>query len=181
MPAMPIMGQIMPFAGTIVPRGWAMCNGALMAISTNSALFSLLGTTYGGDGMRTFALPDLRGRAILGSSGTGGSYPAGMISGSARVTLNVSNLPSHNHAVQVSTVAGAVGRPIPVTGKIFGTNTIPANAPKMIFGEAGKSEVPLSVGTNILNDGGNQAHNNMQPYLVINYLISLQGVFPSRP
>lgn len=181
MPSTPIMGQIMPFAGTVVPNGWALCNGALLAMQNYSALFSLIGTTYGGDGIRTFALPDLRGRAILGSTGITGPHTAGTVSGSKSVTLTVANLPPHNHQLQASTVAGAAGRPIPVAGKIFGTNSVPAAGPKMIFGLAGSREVPLSVGTNIPNNGGTQAHNNMQPYLVINYLMALQGIYPSRP
>ena len=81
MPVQPVLGQIMPFAGRFAPRGWAFCNGALLSIAQNQGLFSLLGTYYGGNGVSTFALPDLRGRAILGSTGGGGAYPAGMVSG----------------------------------------------------------------------------------------------------
>ncbi|WP_316160206.1 phage tail protein [Bradyrhizobium sp. SZCCHNRI20481] len=179
MPLQPILGQIMPFAGTTVPRGWALCNGALLAIQTNQALFSLLGTYYGGDGVRTFGLPDLRGRAILGSTGGSGTFPAGMTSGTVSVTLNAQQLPSHNHIVLASTAQGA-GRGASATNNLFGTNTIPPAGPKSIFVTAGSGEVPLAPGTNVLNEGGNQAHNNMQPYLVINYMIALNGVFPSR-
>src|SRR5438067_11212956 len=109
MPYQPILGQIMPFAGVNVPRGWALCNGALLAIQSNSALFSLLGTYYGGDGMRTFALPDLRGRAILGSTGQSGQYPAGMTSGSVPVNMTGLQLPQHNHLIQ-ATAANGQGR-----------------------------------------------------------------------
>lgn len=173
------MAQIMPFAGATVPRGWALCNGALLSIQTNQALFSLLGTAYGGDGINTFALPDLRGRAILGSTGSGGAYPAGMVSGTIGVILTAAQIPSHNHLMQASTTAGS-GRGNPVTNNVFGVNTAPTDNPDKIFVTTGTGEVPLSVGTNIANEGGNQAHNNMQPYLAINYLIAMQGTFPSR-
>lgn len=179
MPLQPILGQIMPFAGTTVPRGWALCNGALMAIQTNQALFSLLGTYYGGDGIRTFGLPDLRGRAIMGSTGSGGDFPAGMTNGEIAVTLNAQQLPSHNHIIQASTAQGT-GRGAAPANNLFGVNTIPPAGPKSIFLTAGSGETPLAPATNVLNEGGNQSHNNMQPYLVINYMIALNGIFPSR-
>ncbi|MGJ5136001.1 phage tail protein [Bradyrhizobium oligotrophicum] len=179
MPLTPVLGQIMPFAGSQPPRGWAFCNGALLAIQANQALFSLLGTYYGGNGVTTFALPDLRGRAILGSTGSSGQFPAGMVSGETTVTLTLAQMPAHNHLVQASTTNGA-GRSAGPTNNLFGTNTLPADDPKKIFATAGSGEVPLAVGTNIPEIGGGQAHNNMQPYLVINYLIAMQGVFPSH-
>jgi microcystin-dependent protein len=171
----PVLGQIMPFAGTVVPRGWAVCNGALLAINQNTALFALLGTTYGGNGTTTFALPDLRGRAILGASGSGGNDPAGMISGTTTVTLQVAQLPSHNHFVQASTKQGGGRGSVPLNN-LFGVNTDPAK----MFLLAGSMETNLATSTNVMNDGGGQAHNNMQPYLVISYLIATQGIFPSR-
>ncbi|MCS3726142.1 phage tail protein [Bradyrhizobium betae] len=180
MPLQPILGQIMPFAGTTVPRGWALCNGALMAIQTNQALFSLLGTYYGGDGIRTFGLPDLRGRAIIGSSGASGNFPAGMTSGAVAVTLNAQQLPTHNHIIQASTTQGSGRGTAAPANNLFGTNTSPPAGPKSIFLTAGSGETPLAPGTNVLNEGGNQSHNNMQPYLVINYMIALNGIFPSR-
>jgi microcystin-dependent protein len=179
MPSQPILGQIMPFAGTTVPRGWALCNGALLAIQTNQALFALLGTYYGGDGVRTFGLPDLRGRAILGSTGSGGDFPAGLTSGTVSVALNTQQLPSHNHMIQASTTLGT-GREAVPANNLFGTNTAPPAGPKLIFATAGSGETPLASGTNVVNEGGNHAHNNMQPYLVINYMIALNGIFPSR-
>ncbi|OKO84534.1 tail protein [Bradyrhizobium sp. NAS80.1] len=179
MPYQPILGQIMPFAGAVIPRGWAPCNGALLAIQTNQALFSLIGTYYGGDGVRTFGLPDLRGRAILGSTGNGGQYPVGMTSGSMSVTLTVPQLPSHNHLIQAVATSGS-GRGAPPANNIFGTNTLPSDNPKKIFGTAGSAETPLASGTNLVNEGSGQAHNNMQPYLAISYLIATQGAYPSR-
>ena len=179
MPLQPVLGQIMPFAGTTVPRGWALCNGALLAIQSNSALFSLLGTYYGGDGIRTFGLPDLRGRAIYGATGNAGEYPVGLKVGEPTVTLTSAQLPQHNHQLQASTADGT-GRSSSPENRLFGKNTLPTNAPKAIFVAAGRQEVPLATGTNILDEGGNQPHDNMQPYLVISYLIALQGIYPSR-
>lgn len=177
MPYQPVLGQIMPFAGIVVPRGWALCNGALLPIQSWQALFSLIGTYYGGDGIRTFALPDLRGRAIIGSTGTGGQYPVGTMSGEVSVTLNTLQLPPHNHLIQVTATQGS-GRSAPATGNIFATNT--AGTAKMIFVTAGTGETPLATSTNLVNEGGGDAHNNMQPYLTISYLIALQGSYPSR-
>ncbi|WP_256806668.1 phage tail protein [Bradyrhizobium sp. Bra64] len=180
MPYQPVLGQIMPFAGAVIPRGWALCNGALLAIQPNAALFSLLGTYYGGNGTTTFALPDLRGRAILGSSGGGGSYPVGMTSGTNSVALNAQQLPTHNHFIQVSATAGAGRGNVPPTGNVFGTNSLPANNPTMIFAAPGAGDTPLAIGTNLVNEGSGQGHNNLQPYLVISYLIAMQGTYPSR-
>lgn len=176
MPATPFVGQIMPAGFGITPKGWAPCNGALLAINQNQALFSLIGTTYGGDGIRTFALPDLRGRAVLGCNFN--SVPWGLVSGTENVTLSTQQLPAHNHMIQASTTNGS-GKTSTPTSNLFGVTTTgsPAIA---IFTTAGSQEVPLSVSTNLVNDGGNLAHNNMQPFLVINYLIALQGIFPSR-
>ncbi|MBR1220308.1 phage tail protein [Bradyrhizobium sp. U87765 SZCCT0131] len=177
MPATPFVGQIMPAGFGIIPKGWVLCNGALLAISANQALFSLIGTTYGGDGIRTFALPDLRGRAVLGCNFN--NVPWGLVSGTENVTLNVQQLPSHNHMIQATTVTASSKSSTP-TSNIFGVTTT-GNPVTAIFTTAGSQEVPLSVSTNVVNDGGNLAHNNMQPFLVINYLIATQGIFPSRP
>jgi microcystin-dependent protein len=168
----------MPFASTVVPRGWAPCYGQTLSIQQNAALFSLIGTTYGGNGVSTFALPDLRSRVILGVD-SANQYPPGLTSGTTTVTLNVAQLPSHTHMIQVAITQG--GRSIVTpTGHVFGTNTLPTSAPTKIFKAAGQSEAALAPGTNVVNDGQNQPHNNMQPYLVISYLIALTGVFPSR-
>jgi microcystin-dependent protein len=176
MPFEPVLAQIMPFAGTIVPRGWAVCNGALLPLQNYQALFSLLGTYYGGDGIRTFALPDLRGRAIIGSTGTGGSYPAGMISGNVSVTLNAQQLPQHNHLIQATSADGIVGRGVTPANHIFAKTS----STELLFVTAGTGETPLATGTNLVNEGSGNAHNNMQPYLAISYLIATQGTYPSR-
>jgi microcystin-dependent protein len=182
MPAMPFVGQIMPFAGTTVPRGWALCAGQILAITTNQALFSLIGTTYGGNGVSTFGLPDLRGRAILGSGNDffGNNYTPGQTGGEIAVTLLTAHLPSHNHLVNASTTAGAGRVTVPPTNKFFAVNTDPADNPKKIFLTAGTAETNLAPMTNVMSDGGGVPHNNMQPYLTINYMIALQGIFPSR-
>jgi microcystin-dependent protein len=177
MPSIPFVGQIMPAAFGFTPTNWAPCNGQLLPIQQNQALFSLLGTSFGGDGVRTFALPDLRGRAVLGSDFRTVAW--GQIDGTEQVTMTTDNLPSHTHPLQASTTTGATGRAVPPAGKLFGVN--PGTAPAAIFAPAGSSEVPLAVGTNVPPVGGSQPHNNMQPYLVINYLIALTGQFPPRP
>ncbi|MET0221464.1 MAG: tail fiber protein, partial [Tardiphaga sp.] len=153
---------------------WAPCNGQLMSIQQNQALISLLGVTYGGDGRTTFALPDLRGRAILGGGGT--DFLPGAISGTETVSMTVDQLPSHTHGLQASTTKGA-GRGGTPTANVFGENTAPANS---IFTPVGGTQVALQQGTNLVVAGFGTPHNNMQPYLVLNYVIALSGVFPSR-
>jgi len=179
MPANPYVGQIMPTAFNVIPRGWHLCDGSLLPISQYQAVFALTGTTYGGNGTSNFALPDLRGRAILGTDGTiSGLYPPGLQTGTTTVPLTPSQIPQHNHIIQASTTPGAGPVQSPA-GKIFGTDTSVGGSEK-IFATAGSAEVALAVSTNLVNDGGNQPHNNMQPYLAINYMIALQGIFPSR-
>ncbi|MDB5656940.1 MAG: phenylacrylic acid decarboxylase [Tardiphaga sp.] len=174
MPAEPYLGQIMPVGFPFAPKGWAACNGQLLAINQNQALFTLLGTAFGGDGRATFALPDLRGRAALGCNF--GSIPQGQIAGSEKVTMTVDQLPNHIHTLQGSTTPGTLRSVVP-TSHLFGVNTSPVAS---IFAVAGSREIPLAVGANVAPSGGNQAHNNMQPYLVINYLIATSGAYPSR-
>lgn len=179
MPYQPVLGQIMPFGGTTIPRGWALCNGALLSIQQNSALFSLLGTMYGGNGQTNFALPNLSGRAILGASSATGGVPPGAVSGFTSVTLTAAQMPAHNHVIEATLTQGT-GRGLPPADNVLGTNTLPGDDPKKIFVAPSGSDTPLALGTNISTVGGNQAHNNMQPYLVISYLIAMQGTYPSR-
>ncbi|MDO9426065.1 MAG: tail fiber protein [Methylobacterium sp.] len=174
MPTEPFIGQIMPAGFGITPKGWLPCNGQILPIQQNSALFSLLGVTYGGDGVRTFALPDLRGRAILGSNI--GSVAWGQIGGTENVILLPQHLPAHNHSIEATTKIGT-GRSASPTNNIFAAT----NTTEMIFAPAGNNEVPLAPSTNVGSAGNGGQHNNMQPYLAINYLIAISGIFPSRP
>jgi len=175
MGAQPFLGQIMPVAFGIVPKGWQLCNGALLEIQSNQALFALLGTVYGGDGVRTFALPDLRGRTVLGTDFN--TVPWGQIAGTETVTLQTSQLPSHLHNLQASTTTANDKEP---TNHLFGVNNT-GSPVALIFAPPGSNEVTLSVGTNVIPAGSSAPHNNMQPFLVIDYVIATQGIYPTRP
>lgn len=167
------------FGGNFAPRAWALCEGQLLPINQNTALFSILGTIYGGDGRSTFALPDLRGRVpIQHGRGSGlSSYRLGERSGREEVTLNGNQIPSHTHAadlkVGVSTNQADTDDP---SGAVFGVGSDDA----FREGAANATMDASSVSGTIGNTGGNQAHTNIQPYLAINFIICLQGVFPSR-
>lgn len=192
----PFIGQIMMFGGNFAPRGWALCNGQLLSIAQNTALFSILGTTYGGDGRTTFALPDLRGRAPI-HAGTGpglSTRKLGQRSGVEDVVLNHLQMPSHSHIMNVSGLKGAVNIPVN-TGEGEedesnpGAGVLANNGNDRFASEAtpnakyGGQTLPVDVvvgSSTILPSGGSQPHTNMQPYLVVNYIIALEGVFPSR-
>lgn len=167
----PFLGQISITAFGFAPRGWAFCNGQLLPISQNQALFSLLGTSYGGDGRVTFALPDLRGRAALHS---GGSQMQGQAAGLEQVTLGSAQMPAHGHALRASSDLANASVP---------GNAVPAararGGPTMYAGGSGGLAVAMHPGS-VSAAGGNQAHDNMQPYGVLSFVIALQGIFPSR-
>lgn len=169
----PFLGQILIFGFNFAPRGWAFCNGQLLAISQNSALFALLGTIYGGDGRTTFALPDLRGRVpIQFGQGPGlTDRRQGSKSGSETNTLAVSNLPAHTHGVTIG-VTDEDGVTNEANGNIL-ANTVNNNyyAPPPNGQLGGVSENPVGAGN---------AVNNMQPFLALNFCIALTGIFPSR-
>ena len=175
MPSDPYLGQIMMTALKFAPPGWALCNGALLTIAQNQALYSLLGTTYGGDGRTNFALPNLCGRAVLGSD-INGSYRLGQATGDEAVRLQTNQLPAHDHGLQATTTAGGTRVTNPA-GRLFGANTAPALS---IFGPP-TPPINLPSDTNIAPGGGGQAHNNMQPFLVLNFVIAVRGVYPPRP
>jgi len=163
----PFLGEIKFFGFDFAPRGWAMCNGQLLPISQNQALFSILGTTYGGDGRTSFALPDLRGRTPVHK---GAGLVLGERSGQEQHTLISSELPVHTHVALASSDPGST--PIP-TG-----NVLAGSAPNELY-HAATNPVGLRSET-IGPTGGGQPHSNMQPYAVLNFCIALQGIFPSR-
>lgn len=173
----PFIGEIRMFAGNFNPTGWALCNGQLLPISQNAALFSILGTFYGGNGVSTFALPNLQGRVPLHwGQGPGLSqYVIGEVTGVENVTLLTTQMPLHNHTANASNAAAGQAGPangvwaIPVdsTGAAgAGFNAPPPNA----------TLAPASIG----NTGGSQPHTNIQPILAVSFIIALVGIFPSR-
>lgn len=197
----PFIGQIMPFAGNFAIRGWALCNGQLLAIKSNEALFAILGTVYGGDGRTNFGLPDLRGRAPMHfGNGPGLSDRIlGQKLGAEDNTLRTTQLPSHSHIAAVSNINVGVNLKVSsadATAQIptAGASLASANEvngrnldPVQMYNEATPDinlngvTTTISGGTvTVGNTGGNQSVNNMQPSLCVNYLIALQGVFPSR-
>ncbi|WP_368518657.1 phage tail protein [Rhizobium sp.] len=170
------LGQIMLAGFQFAPKGFAQCNGQLMAINQNQALFALLGTYYGGDGVRTFALPNMQGRTPVGFGPSAdpawqpAAYEIGEIGGSENVTLLSSQLPEHVHVATGTTSSGTLRNP---NNALYGTNT--AN----IYAPSSGAQVTLSSQT-VASAGNGQPHDNRQPYDVINFCIALTGVFPSR-
>lgn len=170
------MGQVMPVAFPFAPKGLAQCDGQILPIAQNQALFSLLGTVYGGNGTTTFALPDLRGRVPVGFGPSldpnwqASPYALGEKGGTENVTLTTAQLPSHVH--QCAGTNAQSGQRSPANA-LYATNSAP------IYGPAGTAEVTLATAS-IAPVGGNQAHPNMQPYAAINFCIALTGIFPSR-
>lgn len=205
----PLLGSISMFAGDFAPRGWAFCAGQLLSVSQNSALFSLLGTRYGGDGRTTFGLPDLRGRVPLGGSVTNGpglsNYQLGNKGGVEEVALLTTEIPSHTHTATVT--AGPAAGTVPVNGEVTihvdttNSTSVPTNkflsedtsvnmygsrpnetlnsGAATFTGSVDLSSIPAPSVTNA-NTGGGIAHENRQPYLAISYIIAVQGVYPSR-
>lgn len=194
----PILGEVRIFAGNFAPRGWAFCDGQLLPISQNSALFSLLGTMYGGDGRTTFGLPDLRGRVAMSAGrhpGSSYNYIQGQRGGAEQRVLSLAQLPQHSHLVSNGSGVGShvllstndAIRETPQTGdvlavgnftegiatkkvKMYGPPTNPVNGQPV----GGASSVIIN------NNGGSQAVDSRQPYTVLRYIIALQGIFPSR-
>jgi microcystin-dependent protein len=169
----PYIGEIRMFAGNFAPAGWAMCDGQLMPISENDALFTLLGTTYGGDGQETFAVPDLQGRVpIHMGQGSGlSSYVIGEKAGIETVTLTAQTIPTHTHPALCSTGSGSnTSNPAGGTWSVADTASYSATLPRGGF-----------MGTSAINStpaGGSQPHENMAPFLCVNFIISLFGIFP---
>lgn len=168
----PYVAEIRIFAGNFAPQGWALCNGQLMPISQNTALFSLLGTTYGGDGIRTFALPNLQGCVPVNfGQGPGLSdYVLGESTGVPNVTLQQTQMPTHGHTLQA--------HPGPANNTQPSGNSLARPTNTSIYSNALPNE---SMGAAAISvTGSSQPHDNMQPYLVLNFIIALQGIFPPR-
>ncbi|MBK6974750.1 MAG: phage tail protein [Sterolibacteriaceae bacterium] len=163
----PFLGEIRPFSFGFAPKGWAHCDGTLLPISQNQALFALLGTTYGGDGRTTFALPDLRGRASMHVSAP---HPQGESGGAESITLTIAQIPPHSHPANCSNVPATQASPF---GKFWAQDS----DGNVVFNSTGNAGM---ASTAIGNAGGGQPHPNVQPYVVVNYCIALQGIFPSR-
>jgi microcystin-dependent protein len=163
----PFLGQITVFAFNFAPKGWAMANGQTLPIAQNTALFSLLGTTYGGDGRQTFQLPNLQGSV---PTHFGSGYVQGEVGGSENVTLLSSELPSHTHVPSCNTNAGTLASP---SGAVWAADGN-GNLPYSTTGGAVMSPTAIS------STGGNQPHNNLAPFTVLNFCIALSGIFPSR-
>ena len=169
----PFLAEVRIFAGNFAPQGWAFCNGQLIAISQNTALFSLLGTTYGGNGQTNFALPNLQGRAPM-HPGQGPGLTQrwlGEQGGTASVTLIQTELPAHTHTMKYNkTVTGDSNSP---AGKLFAKSVVPIAS---VF----SSSPPDTAIGSATATGGGQPHNNMQPYLGLTYIIAMQGIYPPR-
>lgn len=174
------LGEIRMVGWNFAANGWALCNGQLMPISQYSALFSLLGTTYGGDGRQTFALPNLQGRVPI-HQGTGlglSPYTIGQASGSENITLLPAQMPQHNHLVGVSNQQGSVADPTNAT--LAQGNSGSSRSPVAVSDYVSTAATGALAPGTISMTGGSQPHSNIQPYLCINFIIALVGIFPSR-
>ncbi|WP_336783605.1 phage tail protein [Paenibacillus illinoisensis] len=161
------LGEIRMFAGNFAPQGWALCNGQIISIAENEALFALLGTTYGGDGQTTFALPDLQGRIPVHPSNT---YNRGTKAGTETVTLTLNQLPQHTHIANVNTTNAEGDTP---ANNVWG---------KTVIQNYGTTETVENMNVNSLSSvGSGQPHDNMMPTTAISFIISLYGVFPPQP
>ena len=170
----PLIGEIKMFAGNFAPRGWALCQGQLLAISSNTALFSILGTTYGGNGTSTFALPDFRGRVPLNWGQGAGlqNYVIGEITGTESVNLLTTQIPAHNHTVNAVASGGNQASPASGYPAIESTGT------SLNYSNAAPNS---TMNPNMVSGGGGgQPHNNIQPILCVSFIIALVGIFPSR-
>lgn len=165
--AEPFLGEIRLMSFVFAPKGWALCNGQLLPINQNQALFSLLGTTFGGDGRVNFALPDLRGRTPIHE---GSGHSLGERGGEQAHTLAVSEMPAHTHVLNAASNTGTAL--VPITNLLATANLPAYHAPD-------NNLVPMNAAS-VANAGGSQAHLNMQPFLTLNFCIALQGIFPSQ-
>lgn len=168
--AEPFLGELRIFSFGFPPRGWATCGGQLLPINQNQALFSLMGTTYGGNGQTTFSLPDLRGRTPIHM---GNGFTQGERGGQEFHTLTINEIPQHSHLVKAKSTADTANNNVNPTGRLWATST-PATLYKAI-----PSDLSALAANTISNVGGSQPHENRQPFLTINFCVALQGIFPS--
>jgi microcystin-dependent protein len=171
----PFVGELRCFGFNFAPADWAFCNGQLMSISNNEALFALIGTTYGGDGQNTFALPDLRSRVPIhqGTNSNGnGTYFIGASSGTENVTLLLNEIPAHTHSILATTNTAVLKRPT------SGTRYAASSSGNTFY--AAPASTTAIAPTTVATTGGNLPHSNIQPYLTLNWCIALFGVFPTR-
>ncbi len=174
----PFVGEIRMFGGNFAPAGWAFCNGAILPISENETLFNLIGTTYGGDGQSTFALPNLQSRIPLH---VGPGFVQAQTGGEESVTLTTNQIPSHNHLVQTAT-GGAAAKSTP-GGNVVADQNLPSppNPSPFIYAAFVNDANQRALGPKTIQAAGsNQPHDNMVPFLVVNFIISLFGIFPSQ-
>jgi microcystin-dependent protein len=174
----PFLGQVQAFGFGFAPRYWAQCNGQVLSISQNAALFALLGTMYGGNGTTTFALPNLQSRVPMhaGTSPVGNTYVQGEMSGQEQVTLTINTLPMHSHTF-VGSSANA-NQTMPGAGQALAKTAIGSGTPDFYYGPDTTPQ-PLNP-SSVSPSGGNLPHTNLQPYLAINWCIAMYGIFPSR-
>lgn len=165
--AEPFLSEIRMFSFVFAPRGWALCNGQLLPINQNQALFALLGTTFGGNGQVNFALPDLRARTPIH---VGSGHTLGERGGEQAHTLSIGEMPTHTHALEASSATASTNTPTPSLG-------LASSSGSNAYGPA-NNLVAMAPGS-VTSSGGSQAHLNMQPFLTINFAIALQGIFPS--
>lgn len=175
------IGMVKLFAGNFAPKGWAYCYGQLMPISQYSAVFSLLGTTYGGDGVTTFALPDLRNRVPVGA---GQSYPPGQVGGSDSVTLGVANMPPHAHTPSLMASSSNAAASVPTATSVLAAPGAPSGREfNATYGYNDSTPditlAPTSVKEQVV--GGGQPFKTMPPFLGMSYIICMEGIYPSRP
>jgi microcystin-dependent protein len=176
----PFLGELKIISWNFPPKGWAFCNGQLLPINQNQALFSILGTTYGGDGRQTFGLPNLQARMPVH---VGDGISLGELGGETAHTLNISEMPAHNHIMAGDGAAAAFNTPDPSGSKVLGQSAGSSGSPPVPFG----ANIYSTTGPNstlspvcVANNGGSQPHVNMSPYLVLNVIVALQGIFPSQ-
>ena len=172
------VGEIRNFGFQKVPNGWAQCNGQLLSVQQNQALFALIGITYGGNGTTTFALPDLRSRVMVGNNLGNQAYKLGTKGGAENVALTQQQMPTHIHQFNVRAEAGTTGL---IGGDYVSSSGTSAKitTPQALYAQPGTTEIPLNPGS-LSYFGGGQAHSNLQPYLATNYCIATKGLFPPR-